>query len=165
VERKRVSNLVGGLILILLGLLFLIPQLLPEWAPRVSWSWFVIGIGFLLLIIGLVTETPGLAIPACIVGGIGGLLYWQDLTGNWGSWTYTWTLIPGFVGAGIVLSGLLGGRAGRALREGGTLILISLALFLVFGAAFGGLNVLGPYWPVLLIGLGILVLIRNLIRK
>jgi hypothetical protein len=51
------------------------------------------------------------------------------------------------------------------LREGGTLILISLALFLVFGAAFGGLNVLGPYWPVLLIGLGILVLIRNLIRK
>jgi hypothetical protein len=165
VERKRVSNLVGGLILILLGLLFLIPQLLPEWAPRVSWPWFVIGIGFLLLIIGLVTETPGLAIPACIVGGIGGLLYWQDLTGNWGSWTYTWTLIPGFVGAGIVLSGLLGGRAGRALREGGTLILISLALFLVFGAAFGGLNVLGPYWPVLLIGLGILVLIRNLIRK
>ncbi len=164
-ERRRVSNLVGGLILILLGLLFLIPQFLPGWAPRVSWPWFVIGIGLLLLIIGLVTDTPGLAIPACIVGGIGGLLYWQELTGNWGSWTYTWTLIPGFVGVGIVLSGLLGGRSGRALREGGTLILISLVLFLVFGAAFGGLNVLGPYWPVLLIGLGILVLIRNLVRK
>lgn len=164
-EGRRISNLVGGLILVLLGLLFLLPQLLPGWTLPISWAWIVIGIGLLLFIIGLVTNTPALAIPACNIGGIGALLYWQDLTGNWESWAYVWTLIPGFVGVGIILSGLLGGKMRQSLSSGGTLVLISLIMFLVFGAAFGGLNLLGPYWPVLLIGLGVLMLIRNMLRR
>ncbi|MCX7681263.1 MAG: hypothetical protein N2508_04750 [Anaerolineae bacterium] len=128
----------------------------------------MIGIGLLLFIIGLVTNTPGLAIPACIVGGIGGLLYWQDTTGNWESWAYAWALIPGFVGVGMILSGLLKGEVRQTLSSGGTLVLISLAMFMVFGAAVGGLDLLdllGPYWPVLLIGLGVLALIRNLVSR
>ena len=105
-----------------------------------------------------------MAIPACIVGGIGGILYWQEITGNWESWAYAWTLIPGFVGVGIVLSGLLGGDFRQSARGGGWLIMISLVLFAVFGSFFGGLGLLGPYWPVLLILLGLLVLIRPLFR-
>jgi len=118
-----------------------------------------------LLIIGLLTGVPAMAIPACIVGGIGGLLYWQNSTGNWESWTYAWTLIPGFVGVGTILSGLLGGEPRQSVRGGFWLVAISLALFAFFGSFLGGLNLLGPYWPALLILLGLLLLVRSLFRR
>jgi hypothetical protein len=45
------------------------------------------------------------------------------------------------------------------------MILISLALFLVFGSFLGGFALLGPYWPVLLIGLGVLLLLGQLVFR
>ncbi len=164
-NRRRRSSLAGGLVLILLGVLFLTVQLMPGLQLWFSWPLIIVGVGVLLLILGLVTGAPGMAVPACIVGGIGGLLYWQNSTGNWESWAYAWTLIPGFVGVGIVLSGLLGGETRQSVRGGGGLILISLVLFTVFGSFLGGLNLLGPYWPVLLIVLGLWVLVRPLFRS
>ena len=102
-DSQRRSSLVGGLVLVLLGALFLAVQWLPGLQLWFSWPLIIIGIGVLLLIVGLLTGVPAMAIPACIVGGIGGLLYWQNATGNWESWAYAWTLIPGFVGVGMVL--------------------------------------------------------------
>jgi hypothetical protein len=163
-HRRRRSSLAGGLLLILLGVLFLVAQQVPALKLWFSWPWIIIGVAVFLLVLGLVIGEPSMAIPACIVGGIGGILYWQDITGNWDSWAYAWTLIPGFVGVGIVLSGLLGGDFRQSVRGGGWLIMISLVLFAVFGSFFGGLGMLGPYWPVLLILLGLLVLIRPLFR-
>ncbi|HUV89374.1 MAG TPA: hypothetical protein VMY80_06955, partial [Anaerolineae bacterium] len=94
-----------------------------------------------------------------------GLLYWQNATGHWESWAYAWTLIPGFVGVGIILAGILGGGLRKALGGGGWLILISLVLFAIFGSFLGGLNLLGPYWPVLLIVLGLFILVERLVRR
>jgi hypothetical protein len=164
-NRRRRSSLTGGLILILLGAWFLAVQLVPGLQEWFSWPWIIIGIGVLMLIIGLLAGVPDMAVPACIIGGIGGLLYWQNATDNWESWAYAWALIPGFVGVGIVLSGLFGGRVGKSLREGGNLILISLILFIVFGAFLGGPNLLGDYWPVLLILLGLWLLVRPFFRS
>jgi len=138
---------------------------MPWLLPQFSWPWTIIGVGALLLLLGLLTGAPGLAVPACIVGGIGGLLYWQNTTGNWESWAYAWALIPGFVGVGIVLAGLLSGEARKGMREGSGLILISLILFAVFGSFFGALGMAGSYWPVLLILLGLLMLVRALFRS
>jgi hypothetical protein len=121
-------------------------------------------VALFLLVIGTLTRAPGMAVPACILAGLGGVFYWQDATGNWESWSYVWALIPGFVGVGVVLSNLLEGKSSQGIRDGGNLILISLALFLVFGSLFGGLNVLGPYWPVLLILLGLWLLVRRMFR-
>jgi hypothetical protein len=163
--RRRRSGLIGGLLLILLGAWFLVTRWVPDLRAQFSWPWIIIGVGVLLLVIGLATGVPGLAVPACIVGGIGGLLYWQNATGNWESWAYAWTLIPGFVGLGVVLSGLLGGDTRQSIRGGGWLMLISLVLFAVFGSFFGGLGLLGPYWPVLLILLGLVALGRSLFRS
>ena len=164
-DRRRRSSLAGGLVLILLGAWFLVAQWVPGLPTTFSWPWIVIGVGGFLLLLGLLTGAPGLAVPACIVGGIGGLLYWQNATGNWESWAYAWTLIPGFVGVGILLSGLLGGEIRQSVQGGGWLILISLVLFAVFGSFLGGLDLLGPYWPVLLILLGLLLLARPLFRS
>jgi len=164
-DSQRRSSVAGGLVLILLGALFLAVQWVPGLQLWFSWPLIIIGIGVLLLIVGLLTGVLAMAMPACIVGGIGGLLYWQNATGNWESWAYAWTLIPGFVGVGMVLSGLLGGDTRQMVSGGGWLILISLVLFAVFAAFFGALGLVGRYWPVLLIGLGLLVLAQSLFRS
>jgi hypothetical protein len=157
--------LAGGLILILLGVWFLAVQFVPGLQGWFSWPWIIIGFGVVMLLIGLLSGVPDLAVPACIIGGIGGLLYWQNATGNWESWSYAWSLIPGFVGVGVILSGLFGGKVRKSLREGGNLILISLILFAIFAAFRGGPNLLGDYWPVLLILVGLWMLIRPLFRS
>ncbi len=169
-ERRTRSNVVGGTLLILLGLLFLVYQFAPGWFSwlqiELTWPLIVVGVGLFLLVFGLLVGAPGMAVPAAIVFGIGGLLYWQNLTGHWESWAYAWALIPGFVGVGIVLAGLLGeGRIRDALEGGGTLILISAVLFAIFGSFLGGLDLMGDWWPLLLILVGLLILVRSFFRK
>lgn len=166
------SALVGGLFLILLGLLFLAGQLIPNlwaWADGFSWPLIVVAVGVGLLIIGLLAREPGMAVPACIVGGIGLLLFWQNRTGNWGSWAYAWSLIPGFVGIGMIVAGLWAGK-GSDVRGGLWLVLISAIMFGVFGALLGGLfggglGFIGKWWPLALILLGVLSLIDYMTKR
>ncbi len=165
VDRGRIA---ASLVLILLGAWFLVVQLVPTLQVfalnRENWPVAIVGVGILLAIVGLVTWVPGLLVPASIVGGIGVLLFWQNLTGNWESWAYAWTLIPGFVGIGVFLSSLMQGRFQEALTGGGWLVLISGVMFLIFGSFLGGPVLLGAYWPVLLILLGVIFLGRSLLH-
>jgi hypothetical protein len=171
-DRQRRSNLVLGILLLLLGGWFLAVQLLPGLGDLInidiSWPLIVVGVGVLLFFLGLLIGAPDMAVPGTIVAGIGGILYWQNLTGNWASWAYVWTLIPGFVGIGIILSGLIGGRARASVREGGGLLIISLIMFAIFssflGPFVGGGAPLGRYWPVLLILVGLWLLARPWVR-
>ena len=165
-DRSRVAT---ALVLILIGVWFLLVQFVPALQAFAidQWTWplIVVGIGVLIALIGLVTWTPGLFVPACIVGGLGGLLYYQNLTGDWKSWAYAWTLVPGFVGVGVFLSSLLSGRVREAISGGVWLIFISAVMFLIFAAFLGGPNLLGVYWPALLILLGIILLIQSFFRR
>ena len=158
------GRLVMGVLLVLVGLGFLALQFSPslaEWFQvTLSWPVIVVGVGGLLLLIGLLTGAPGMAIPACIVAGIGGILYYQYTYGAWESWTYVWTLIPGFVGVGMVLAGILGSKEYHIIRRGFSLMLLSLILFILFGSFFGVFSFLGVYWPILVIAAGILIIIR-----
>jgi len=167
-DSRQRSNLAGGLILILIGGAFLAAQLVPDlfsWLdPAENWPLIVIGVGVFLLLIGLLTGVPAMAVPACIVGGIGGLLYWQNATDYWESWSYVWTLIPGFVGVGIILSGLVSGHPRQAFREGGRTLLVSLVLFTIFGFFLGREAFHSLLWPSLMIAAGVVVLIRTLFR-
>jgi hypothetical protein len=168
-RRSERSRLAFGILLILIGVLFLAARAFPiltSWIQiEFTWPLIIIAVAVFLLLLGLLVGAPDMAVPACVVAGIGGILYWQNLTGQWESWEYVWTLLPGFVGVGILLSAILGGASRGSLSSGIWLILISLTLFAVFGSFFGGLAILGPYWPVLLILLGIAVFIRALPRK
>jgi hypothetical protein len=169
-ESRTRRSIASGTLLILLGLLFLAYQFMPErfgWLQiELSWPLIIIGVGVLMLIFGLIVGAPGMAVPASILAGIGGLLYWQNATGNWESWAYAWALIPGFVGVGVILTGLLGGGKLRESFEGGAmLLLISLVLFAIFGSFLGGLQLFGNYWPILLILLGLIVLGRAIFPR
>lgn len=156
------SSIVVGTILILVGILFLLVQFFPGLAANLDistqWPLIIVGVGG-LLILSAFLGTPKLVIPGSIVTGIGGILYVQNLTGAWDSWAYVWALIPGFVGIGLVLAGLLGHNRRDSWHEGGRLIVTSAVMFLIFGAFFNGLGGLGQYWPVLLIGVGVWMLL------
>lgn len=167
-QQKR-SGVVLGLLLVLVGVFFLAGELDPNlraWA-RFAFSWpstmVIIGAGLLLL--GLLTGNPGMAVPASIVAGLGGIFYYQTISGDWRSWSFAWTLIPGFVGVGIILSSLLGGGGSFTVSRGLRLILTSLVLFLVFGAIMGAFSGFGMYWPLVLIAAGIFLFIGGFLRK
>src|SRR5262245_59869076 len=112
VMRQNRTNLVLGLLLIVVGGWLIVTHQVPSiqaWLDKnFVWPMWTIGAGLLILLIGLLTGSPGMAIPAAIVGGISGILYYQEITKNYSSWSYMWTLIPGFVGVGQILAGLLG---------------------------------------------------------
>jgi len=165
-DQRQRSYLASGVLLVLLGVGLLIFQTVPDLrkilAIKDTWPLIVIGVGVGLLIFGLLINAPWMAIPAMIVGGIGGILLWQNITEHWESWSYMWTLIPGFVGVGIVLSGLISGEGiSEAVHGGIRLITISVVLFVIFGAFFGAFVFKEPYWPFVLIVLGLVLIIAS----
>lgn len=168
-ERKKRSNIGIGVLFVLIGAFSLAYQLVPGFQDLIDlsfdWPVIIIGLGLFLLVLGLLVGAPGMAVPAMILTGIGGLLYWQNATGDWESWGYTWTLIPGFVGVGVFLAELLEGKFASAIQSGGWLVLISLIMFAIFSSFMGGPEWVGPYWPALIILLGVIMLVRVFFRK
>ncbi len=168
--RRNRTNLFLGLLLVLIGVWLVVSRQVPalqHWLNQnFAWPMWVIGAGVLVLVIGLITGAPGMAIPATIIAGVGGILYYQDATNEYDSWSYMWTLFPGFVGVGSILAGLLGENTRQNLAHGLNLIVVSAALFLIFASFFGGLSILGPYGPaIILIVLGVYILIRGFLRS
>ena len=168
--RQNRTNLVLGILLILIGGWLVVSRQVPavqEWlGANFTWPMWTIAAGLVVFLIGLLTGAPGMSVPASIIAGIGGILYYQNQTGDYDSWSYMWALIPGFVGVGTILAGLLGENPRRNLAHGLNLIVISVVLFLVFATLFGGLSILGDYGAaILLILLGLYVLIRGFARS
>jgi hypothetical protein len=162
------SQIAGALVFILIGSWLLAVQLIPAlkgfFYGGQTWPFAVIAVGAGLGLLGLLLWVPGLMVPACIVSGIGGLLYYQNLTGSWDTWAYAWALIPGFVGAGVSLAGLMQ-RSGKMVGGGLWTIFNSLVLFVVFGSFLGGGERVFRYWPVVLITLGVILLGRGVLRR
>lgn len=163
----RKSSVIGGTILILVGLFFLVLPLFPNLADLIDiqqqWPLIIVAIGGLFLLAALL-GTPPLAVPGSIISGIGLLMYYQNLNDAWETWSFAWALIPGFVGIGTILMYVLQGNARVGLQQGGRLVIISAVLFVIFAALFGGALAFGQIWPVLLIGLGLWMLAKNLFR-
>lgn len=162
------GNLAIGLLLLLVGGWFLAAQFYPQLNDLIqieySWPLWVIGVGVTFFLLAVIIRVPDLAVPAAIIGGIGGILYYQNQSGDFASWAYAWTLIPGFVGVGVFLSSLMEGRITYGLKEMLRLLFISAILFGAFGSFLGGPAYLGEYWPLLLIALGLWILGRGLLR-
>ena len=137
-SQRNVGSLVGGGLLIIFGLLALVGQLFRGfnfW--NTFWPFFIIGFG-LLFFVGMFAggrSVSGLAIPGAIVTTIGLMLFYQNLTGHWESWSYGWTVILMAVGLGIFIMGTWGQNSTQ--RAAGLRVLrIGLVLFIIFGAFF-----------------------------
>jgi hypothetical protein len=161
------STVLGGL-LIAFGALFLFTQLLRTDAGRYAWPFFVILPAVALLVIGLVSRTGGgarLAVVGSVTTTLGLLLLYQNTTGHWASWAYAWALLPTAVGLGLILQGTVG-REPRRVRYGRRITSIGVVLFAVGFAFFElvlelsgfRLPLTASFWPLILIGFGLLLL-------
>jgi hypothetical protein len=137
-SQRNAGALVGGSLLILFGLLALFGQIFRNfnfW--NTFWPFFIIGFG-LLFFIGMFAggrSVSGLAIPGAIITTIGLMLFYQNLTNHWESWSYGWTVILMAVGLGIFIMGAWGQSASQR-SAGLNLMRLGLILFIIFGAFF-----------------------------
>jgi len=169
---KRRGSLTFGLILILLGTWFLAVQFVPEIGDIVeryaNWPVWVLGPGIIFMLAALISGVYDLFIPGTIISTVGLILYYQDETGDWQSWSYAWALIIVGVGVGVFLSHFLRGKFRTAFSEGLPPMITGTTLFLIFGsifrATFGQEPFLGDYWPLLLIFGGLVLLIQSIFR-
>ena len=156
------GSLVGGIILILVGAVIMINQLMGGFGIQISWPLILVGMGLIFVLFGAIFGIGGLAVPGSIIAGLGFIFYYQAYTEDYTSWAYMWTLIPGFVGLGVLISGLINPGTGKG---GWSLIAISAILFTIFSAIFGDLNDQWViYISIAIIIIGVIALIQAMIR-
>ena len=156
------GSLVGGIILILVGVVIMINQLMGGFGIQISWPLILVGMGLIFVLFGAIFGIGGLAVPGSIIAGLGFIFYYQDYTGDYTSWAYMWALIPGFVGVGVLISGLINPGTGKG---GWSLIAISAILFTIFAAIFGDLDDQWViYISIAIIIIGVIALIQAMIR-
>lgn len=180
---KLNSNLVStllGAILILLGILFLagryVSALFDFDLGHYAWPFFIIIPGLLIFMASFAFERRA-GIPMAMFGGMvttaGGILMLQNIFDLYASWAYAWALVaPTSVGLAKLVYGALRGL-GDEVKSGLTMSGIGFAMFVIGGFFFEvviGINGFGfgaawQCWPGLLIGLGIILLLSNLLPR
>jgi len=164
-NRSNAGALIGGATLVAFGLLSLAGQIFRDVNWGGLWPLLVIGLGMLFFVAMFAggKQAAGFAVPGSIVGGIGLVLLFQNITRHWESMSYFWTLIILFVGAGIYIMGWYGDDAEQK-NSGRRVMKAGFILFLLFGAFFEMLfsSYNGLVFPLLLILLGMyLVVVRS----
>jgi hypothetical protein len=168
VNRQPPSGAVLGAILIVIGLGFLVVRYLDPFVGMDVWPLFIIGPGVVLLVLGLFLPNVGMVIGGSVVTTLGLILAWQSATGRWESWAYAWALVgPTASGVGSFLGGLRTGNP--RLRDAGLWqMAIGLAVFAgfylffeqVIGLSGEPLPLAEWVMPAVLIGIGVLILLR-----
>ena len=166
-----------GVVLVVIGLAFLAFEQFKFDFGRYGWPVYVIAPGVVLLLIGLAIPHEGglgAAIPGGIITTVGLLLAYQEATGAYASWAYAWALVaPGSVGLTLTLYGLLHRRM-DLLDAGLRTMAVGLGLFVGFGLFFenvigldegGSTTAIRSALPMLAVGLGVIIVIRNLLPR
>jgi len=176
-DSRRTGQIIPAFLLIAVGVLFLLVN--SGALPRVSigdlWPALpaLLGVGLLLQFFLGRMRDPGLVTGGTIFLLIGLFFFLFTLEANvpglgrvhWGMMAELWPAFPLIVAIGLLMQWLAGG-----LRDTGLLIpvtilgIVGLGGFAFTLAGFPTFRALTQYWPVLLIVLGAVVLIRSLIR-
>jgi hypothetical protein len=170
--RERRRGVVGGLILIALGIVFLVAQRYPE--AFGAWM-FLVGLAVIFLAVYLYTREYGFLIPGCILMSIGvPLAIIQYQTAQPGM--VIESMSPdqgGFVvlglGLGFICIWLIDLLVARG-RPGGWWPLIPGGLLLAAGLAITSgneqwLDTIGQWWPLIFIVIGGGILLQVIRRK
>jgi hypothetical protein len=158
-----------GAILVAVGILFFIGQQVDlDWAGE-AWPFYIVGAGVVLAAFGLAQRAgSGLTVAGSIVAIVGLILFYQAWADHYESWAYAWPLVaPGGSGLGMLIHGTRFGD-GKMVRDGMWQIVVALGILAVGFVFFEGVIGLSgdrwnlPAWvgPALLIGVGVVVLLR-----
>lgn len=168
-QRSNTGNVVSGLILIGLGVIFLLGQFINFSAWQLVWPLLVMGAGgmFFAGMLAGGKSAAGLAVPGSIISVIGAVLLYQNFTRHWNSWAYAWTLIVLAVGVGLWIAGRWGDDA-QQRHSGLRVMQVGVVMFILFGIFFEGFifGFSGARWqriifPVLLVLFGLYLLVRR----
>ena len=169
-EKRNYGALVVGVVLICMGALTLFEKVFSGakfWG--FLWPLIIIGFGAMFFIVMFLTEKTfaWLAIPGSIIVTNGLMLFLQNITGRWETWSYSWTVILMSVGVGIFIMGAWQGDESRR-RSGLKVIKVGVILFIIFGSFFEILFSLGApsslrdyIFPIALILLGIYLVVKR----
>jgi hypothetical protein len=149
---------VGGVVLITIGVAFLLGQLLPNAGRFVP---LLVGLSFLAVF--LATRNYGFLVPGGIVTGVGvGIVMAMEDQGRVGGGLFLVSLGLGFIGI-VILGALFRLRENHPwpLVPGG--ILCTIGLITLAGTRYG--DVARYAWPIVLIGLGVLFVLRGVLRR
>jgi hypothetical protein len=162
---ERRSALVLGAILIVVGGAFLLGNV-TGFSLDAAWPLFIIIPGLVLFGASFAADGDagvGLAIAGSIVTTVGLVLAVQEATGLYATWAYAWALVaPGSVGVGMFLR-----RDGLRVAGVGLALFIGFALFFegVIGLSGDGPPPLEGLLPILLIGLGAILVVGSLVVR
>ncbi len=167
---------VFGAVLVLAGIVLLALQFTGARAIEFGWPLFVLIPGVTMLAVGAASREhlAGFLIPGSIVTMVALVLGYQNLTGDWQSWSYAWALVaPAGVGIGLSLFGwrtanTTVARVGRGLALAGLVLFLLAEWLFVVLAGIGGRG-LGPaveaVVPAAIILVGLYVIVRALRRS
>lgn len=169
-EKRNYGALVVGVVLICMGALTLFEKVFSGakfWG--FLWPLIIIGFGAMFFVVMVLTEKSfaWLAIPGSIIATNGLMLFLQNITGRWETWSYSWTVILMSVGIGIFIMGAWQGDESRR-RSGLKVLKVGVILFIIFGSFFEILFSLGAptslrdyIFPIALILLGIYLVVKR----
>ena len=170
-SRRDPGGLIAGVIVIGIGLFFLLGQFVPDIG-----RWIPLFIGLAFLAAFLARREYGFLIPGCIVAGVGvGVVLEGVVDERWSGSVVLLSIAGGFIAIWVV-SRLMHAAdrswphgpshdAAKALWwpliPGGILLLVALIVLVEEGFHSDLLR----WWPLLLIGAGVVILLANLSRR
>ena len=154
-----------AILLIGTGVVFLAMALIPGFSLGALWPiiFFFIAAGFYLPSIiwtSASRELAALYIPGSVMLVLGLIFIYNTLFNDWAVWAYAWLLIPAGVGGGLAVASRMGEWGQAAFKTGIWMMLAGIVLFSFFAILFGSM-LLKTIGPVLMIGGGILILLRG----
>jgi hypothetical protein len=151
-ERKNIGLLIAAAVLISLGLIFFYCEVFGWESMEFLWTLFVLapGLGFFFAFFKD-RKSIGLLMPATILTSYGLLFLYCEIVG-WEQMEYVWPVFILGPGLGFFLMYYLGTKEKKLLIPGSILVFIALI-------NIGLADVGSFFWPVLLIGIGLFLLL------
>ena len=157
-----------ALMLIGAGAMLLVTNLLHISLMNYLWPGFIAGLGLLMIWPSYQSTAERqsrlsfLAVPGAVLLAMGGLFFLLNLTNHFESMAYSWTLLLAAGAAGYAYlkrfddSGAAQEKTHRFIR---TMVLAFMVLATIFELLI--FQSLGAWWPILLIGVGAYMYLKN----
>ncbi len=167
-DKKKNGINKGATILISAGVLLLAVNILGIDLMEFLWPAFIVGPGLLMLWPSYQSSSDRksglsfLAVPGAMTVAVGLLLFLMNIVNHYESWAYVWPLVVAAGAAGydymhrFETSITRSEKVHKIVR---TMVILFMALAIFFELLI--FNSLGSWWPVLLIGLGFYVYVKN----
>lgn len=160
-SRLAGALIIGGIILLALNLLHIHVMVF-------FWPMFLVGLGALMIWPAIKSTSDHrnqlafMAVPGAMLVALGGLSFLMMITSHYGSWAYVWPLLLAAGAAGYIYMHRFddsGNQAEGAHRFIRAMVIIFMVLAVLFELFV--FQSLGAWWPLLLIGVGLYLIVKN----